>query len=137
MNGSAFLDTNVLIYATLPPDRRSNIARELLSERNVVNVQVLNEFANVARRKLRRSWPDVAQALAAIRLLCLPPRPLTVATHEAALTIAGRLGYHLYDALIIAAALEAGCVTLYSEDLQHGQIIDRRLTIRNPFARPR
>jgi predicted nucleic acid-binding protein len=134
MNGSAFLDTNVLIYATLPPDRRSNIARELLSERNVVSVQVLNEFANVARRKLRRSWPDVAQALAAIRLLCLPPRPLTVATHEAALSIADRLDYQFYDALIIAAALEAGCVTLYSEDLQHGQIIDRRLTIRNPFA---
>jgi predicted nucleic acid-binding protein len=57
--------------------------------------------------------------------------------HEAALSIAARLHYQLYDAMIIAAALEAGCVTLYSEDLQHGQVIERRLTIRNPFARQR
>lgn len=137
MTGRAFLDTNVLIYATLSPDPRSDLARDLLSERNVISVQVLNEFANVARGKLRRSWPDVVQALTAIRTLCLPPRPLTVAMHEAALSIAARLNYQLYDAMIIAAALEAGCATLYSEDLQHGQIIDRRLTIRNPFAPPR
>jgi predicted nucleic acid-binding protein len=137
MTGRAFLDTNVLVYATLAPDFRSDLARELLSQRHVISVQVLNEFANVARGKLRRSWPDVVQALSAIRILCLPPRPLTVAMHEAALSIAARLHYQLYDAMIIAAALEAGCVTLYSEDLQHGQVIERRLTIRNPFARQR
>jgi predicted nucleic acid-binding protein len=136
MTSRAFLDTNVLIYATLSSDPRSNIARDLLSQRSVISVQVLNEFANVARRKLRRSWPDVIQALTAIRTLCLPPRPLTVATHETALSIASRRGYQLYDALIIAAALEADCATLYSEDLQDGQIIGKRLTIRNPFAVP-
>ncbi len=134
MNGRGFLDTNVLIYSTLTSDPRSNVARDLLSRRNIISVQVLNEFASVARRKLHRAWPDVVRALTAIRALCPTPHPITVAAHESALAIASRRGYQLYDALIIATALEAGCATLYSEDLQDGQIIDRRLTIRNPFA---
>lgn len=96
-------------------------------------MQVLNEFANVARRKLRRPWPEVLQALVAIRALCPAPRPITAATHEAALALAERMGYALYDALILAAALEAGCETVLTEDMRDGQVIDGRLTIRNPF----
>ena len=88
----------------------------------------------VARRKLRRPWPEIHQALAAIRACCPPPRPLTLATHEAALGLAERYGFQVYDALIVAAALEAGCGTLFSEDMQDGQLIEGRLTIRNPFA---
>jgi predicted nucleic acid-binding protein len=76
-----------------------------------------------------------SRALAAIRVLCPPPLPITAATHEAALVIAGHTGYAIYDALIIASALEAGCGTLLSEDLQDGQLIDGRLTVRNPFAK--
>ena len=128
-----FLDTNVLIYAALQPDPRSDAARALLRDGGVVSVQVLNEFANVARRKLRRSWPEVRQALAAVRALCPAPRPLTAATHEAALALAERTGYAVYDALILASALEAGCDIVCSEDLQDGQVVDGRLTIRNPF----
>ena len=128
-----FLDTNVLVYAALQPDPRSDAARALLRDGGVISVQVLNEFANVARRKLRRPWPEVLQALAAVRALCPAPWPLTVATHEAALALAERTGYALYDALILASALEAGCDTLFSEDLQDGQVIDGRLTVRNPF----
>lgn len=128
-----FLDTNVLLYAALQPDRRSEAARALLRGGAVVSVQVLNEFADVARRKLRQPWPEVCRALAAIRALCPAPLPLTAATHEAALAIAQRSGYGLYDALILAAALEAACDTLYSEDMQHGQMIEGRLTIRDPF----
>jgi predicted nucleic acid-binding protein len=59
---------------------------------------------------------------------------MTAETHDAALRLAMRHGFHIYDALIIAAALEAGCSTLYSEDMPSGQVIDGRLTIRNPFA---
>jgi hypothetical protein len=66
---------------------------------------------------------------------CPSPLPITAATHEAALVIAGRTVYAIYDALIIASALEAGCGTLLSEDLQDGQLIDGRLTVRNPFAK--
>lgn len=133
MSADAFLDTNLLIYAALQPDPRSERARALLAQGGTVSVQVLNEFANVARRKLRRPWPEVAQALASIRALCPPPLAITLATHEAALGIAGRLGYRLYDSLIIASALEAGCGTLFSEDMQDGRAIEGRLTIRNPF----
>jgi len=128
-----FLDTNVLVYAALQPDPRSDTARALLRAGGVVSVQVLNEFANVARRKLRRPWPEVQRALAAVRALCPPPRPLTAATHEAALALAERTGYAVCDALILASALEANCDTVCSEDLQDGQVIDGRLTIRNPF----
>ena len=128
-----FFDTNVLVYAALQPDPRSDAARALLRGGGVVSVQVLNEFANVARRKLRRTWPEVQQALAAVRALCPAPRPITTATHEAALALAERTGYAVYDALILASALEAGCDTVCSEDMQDGQVIEGRLTIRNPF----
>jgi predicted nucleic acid-binding protein len=133
LSGGAFFDTNVLIYAALQPDPRSDRARALLAQGGAVSVQVLNEFANVARRKLRKPWPEVAQALTAVRALCPPPLPVTLATHEAALGIAARFGYRIYDSLIIASALEAACATLYSKDMQDGQAIEGRLTIRNPF----
>ena len=128
-----FLDTNVLVYAALQPDPRSDAACALLRGGGVVSVQVLNEFANVARRKLRRPWPEVRRALAAVRALCPAPWPITTATHEAALALAERTGYALYDALVLASALEAGCDILCSEDMQDGQVIDGSLTIRNPF----
>ena len=135
MTGQVFLDTNILVYAALQPDPRSDTARGLLAQRGMISVQVLNEFAHVANRKLRRSWPEIVRALGAIRVLCPPPLPITAVTHEAALAIAGRTGYAIYDALIIASALEAGCATLLSEDLQDGQLIDGRLTVRNPFGK--
>lgn len=134
MRDVAFFDTNLLVYAALQPDPRSERARGLLARGGTVSVQVLNEFANVARRKLRKPWTEVAQALSDIRAFCPPPLPITLATHEAALGIAGRLGYGFYDSLVIASALEAGCVRLYSEDMQDGQVIEGTLTIRNPFA---
>jgi predicted nucleic acid-binding protein len=81
------------------------------------------------------SWTEVAEALGAIRVLCPAPLPITVEMHEAALRVAEAYGYGIYDALVIAAALEVGCETLYSEDLHDGQTIDGQVTIRNPFAR--
>jgi predicted nucleic acid-binding protein len=98
-------------------------------------VQVLNEFVSVARRKISMSWNDVTEALHAFRVLCPSPLPITAETHDAAVKIAARRGYNIYDALLIASPLEAGCATLYSEDLQDGQTIDGILTIRNPFAK--
>jgi predicted nucleic acid-binding protein len=133
MTGLFFLDTNILVYAALQPDLRSETARGLLARRGVISVQVLNEFANVASRKLRRSWPEIQQAVDAIRILCTPVSAVSVATHEAAVGIAGRTGYQFFDALIIASAIEAGCDTLFSEDMQNGRVIDGRLTIRDPF----
>jgi len=72
-------------------------------------------------------------ALAALRALCPAPLPLTLATHEAALTLATRYGFAFYDALMAASALEAGCATLLSADMQDGQVIEGRLMMCNPF----
>ena len=133
MNDKPFLDTNILIYGIGRSDLRTPTAEALLSAGGVVSVQVLNELTSVARRKLGMSWDEVAETLAAIRILCPSPLPVTIETHEAALRIAAQYGYHIYDALVAASALAAKCTTLYSEDFQDGQVIDGRLTIRNPF----
>ena len=134
MHDKAFFDTNLLIYAAIVEDSRSLRAEELLAAGGTISVQVLNEFVSVARRKLRRSWTDVKAALWRIRVLCPDPISLTIDTHEDAVRIAERYGFQIYDALIVAAALDAKCDVLYSEDLQDGQKIEGRLTVRNPFA---
>ncbi len=133
MSGPVFLDTNVLVYAALQSDQRSDAARVLLARGGMISVQVLNEFTNVASRKLRRPWLEIARAVEAICFLCPPPLPLTLATHHTARRIAEGTGFAFYDALIVASALDAKCGILYSEDLQDGQVIDGRLTVRNPF----
>lgn len=135
MPAKAFFDTNVLIYAVAADDSRNAQAEELLAPGGVLSVQILNEFVSVARRKILMSWSEVREALEAFKVLCPSPLPVTMETHEAALSIAEIHGYNIYDALVVAAALEAGCSTLYSEDLHDGQTIDGQLTIRNPFAR--
>lgn len=135
MNDKAFFDTNVLVYVIGQTDERTSLSEALIAGGGVVSVQVLNELVAVARRKLGMTWEDIGEAVAAIRTLCPSPVSLTIETHEAALRIAEQYGYHIYDALVVASALEAGCATLYSEDLQDGQVIDGRLTIRNPYSR--
>ena len=132
MPADVFFDTTVLVYILKEGDKKSAVADQLLAGGGVLSVQVLNEFANVARRKLGMSWKDTEEALANIRDLCSPPSPLTVETHAAALKIAKRYGFHIYDSLILASALENRCGILYSEDLQHGQKIES-LTVQNPF----
>jgi predicted nucleic acid-binding protein len=133
MNDKGFFDTNVLVYIVGQEDERTAVAEALVGGGGVLSVQVLNELAAVARRKLGLTWDEVGEALAAIRVLCPSPVALTIETHEAGLRIAAQYQFHIYDALVAAAALEAGCTTLYSEDLQDGQVIDGCLTIRNPF----
>ena len=134
MSARSFLDTNILIYATQADDPRAARAAELLAEGGVISVQVLNEFASTARRKLKRSWPEIRTALDLVRTLCPDIRPIDAATHDDALTLAEADDFSLYDALIVAAALQASCTTLWSEDMQDGRLVAGRLTIRNPFV---
>jgi predicted nucleic acid-binding protein len=133
VSDTVFLDSNILIYAALQPDERSKAARALLIDGGQISVQVLNEFANVARRKLKRSWPEIMTVLADMRIVFPNPVPLTAATHDVALVLAARYGFTFYDALIVASALQAGCNTSLSEDMQDGLLVEMRLTIRNPF----
>ena len=136
MPASPFLDTNVLLYSVAEHELRTEVAEALLVTGGVISVQVLNEFVATARRKLAMSWDEISEAASAIRALCPTPLAITVETHDNALKLAQRYGFHFYDALVIASALGADCETLYTEDMQDGQVIDDRLTIRNPFKPP-
>lgn len=127
-----FLDSNVLVYA-FTDDPRAEAAQQLLERRCSISVQGLNEFANVARRKLGKSWPEIRADVAAIRVLCPVVVAIDLDTHEAGLRLAERHDFAIFDALIIAAALKAGSHTLWSEDMQDGMLIDGRLRIANPF----
>ena len=128
-----FVDTNVLLYLLSGDEAKADRAEALLAGRIVISVQVLNEFLNVTRRKMGLPWVEVEQALADV-LRFADVRPLTLATHRQGVALAKRYQLSVYDAMIAAAALEAGCTTLASEDFSHGQRFDGRLTIRNPFA---
>jgi predicted nucleic acid-binding protein len=79
------------------------------------------------------SGEEIREVLTPIRAVC-EIEPLTVEAHDLGLQIAQGYGLSFYDAMIVASALRAGCSTLYSEDLQDGQVIEKQLTIRNPFA---
>ena len=128
-----FVDTNVLLYLLSQDAAKADCAEALLAGRIVISVQVLNEFANVARRKLAFAWIKIEQALFDIRRFA-EVRPLTLGTHEHGIVLAKRYQLSVYDAMIAAAALEAGCTTLASEDFSAGQRLEGRLVIRNPFA---
>jgi predicted nucleic acid-binding protein len=132
----AFLDTNVLIYAVLSDDPRCPTAERLLAAGGAISVQVLNEFANVARGKLKWPWRDIEAMLALVRSRSGRVRDISLSTHEAALALARDHSLAFYDALIVAAALEAGCDTLFTEDMQHSRKFGG-LIIVNPFLERR
>jgi len=132
MPGRAFLDTNILVYAFSLNDSRKRVAENLIVRGGTVGIQTLNEFVNVERNKLGESWRTVLYWLRIIEKLCPPPIPITPATHNLGLRIAQASGYHIYDSLMLAAALDASCTIFYSEDMHDGQAIEN-LTIRNPF----
>lgn len=127
-----FFDTNILVYS-LEDDTKGLRAHALLGQGGVIGVQSLNEFANVARRKLRYDWAQIDSALNAIRDLCPLIVPLTDTIHRDGLRVAERYRLSIYDSMIVAAALSAGCDRLWSEDLHPGLVIDARLEVANPF----
>jgi predicted nucleic acid-binding protein len=131
--GEDFFDTNVVLYLLSADPAKADRAEELLAIGGTISVQVLNEFVAVASRKLRMSWIEIREVLAQVRAVCAV-EPVTIETHERALRLAERYGISIYDALIVSAALLANCKTLHSEDMQDGQVIERQLTIRNPFT---
>jgi predicted nucleic acid-binding protein len=127
-----FVDTNVLLYLLSADAAKADRAEAVLAARVIVSVQVLNEFVNVARRKFALEWMELTQILADIRRFA-EVRDLSVDTHDRGLALAQRYQLNIYDAMIAASALNAGCTTLMSEDFQGGQVFDRRLRVHNPF----
>lgn len=129
---SAFLDSNVLLYALGDEEPKRQRARDLLAAVPTISTQVVNECSHVLRRKA--GWPP-AQVAAELTLIIGLIRLVEVRMEEvrAAWSLAERYGFGHFDSLILATALAAGCTTLYTEDLQPGQVIDGRLTLVNPF----
>jgi predicted nucleic acid-binding protein len=127
-----FLDTNILLYLASDQSGKADRAERLVADGGTISVQVLNEIANVARRKMRMSWTETHGFLEMLRGL-LPVVPVTVETHETGIALAERYGFSIYDAMIAASAHLSGCDKLWSEDMQHGMAVDDRLQIVNPF----
>lgn len=134
----AFVDTNVLIY-WVDDSARADVVEHLLAQQAVISVQVLNEFANVLRRKRAMALPDV-EALCTTLIDTCDVLDLSVRTHQTALTLMARYKLSVYDANIVAAAALSGCAVLYTEDMQDGLNIKlpgsasaHALVIRNPF----
>jgi predicted nucleic acid-binding protein len=126
-----FFDTNVFVYLFVGDPIKADIAEALIQHGGIISVQVLNEFISVTRGKYRFSWDKVEESLTAIRDEC-DVIPLDLAIHQQALELCQETNLSIYDGLIVAAALTAGCDTLYSEDMNHGQKIGS-LKIINPF----
>ncbi|MBH5371683.1 PIN domain-containing protein [Bradyrhizobium glycinis] len=127
-----FFDTNVLFYLVSSDAAKADRAEQALSGGGVISVQVLNELANVIRRKTQLSWQQTHNFLDSLRGL-LTIYPVTLDTHDTGLGLAERYGMQTYDAMIAASALHAGCETLLSEDFQHGMVLKEGLRITNPF----
>lgn len=135
-----FFDTNILAYAFTRqvPDKRQRalqlVERGLNSGRGVISFQVAQEFLNLCQRKFTPPMTyNEAQIFLEEILLPLCRVFPSITLLGSALQVKDRYKFHFYDALIVAAALEAGCERLYSEDLQHGQAIGS-LRVENPFA---
>ena len=128
-----FIDTNIVIYSLSQDDKKQDKALALLANKPVISIQVLNETANIMRRKLGFDVPVIRVVINRISQECSSLQSITLTTINRALDIVERYGFSHYDSLVIASALQADCTTLYSEDMQHGQNIDNRLIIINPF----
>ncbi|WP_234683811.1 PIN domain-containing protein [Bradyrhizobium monzae] len=131
MKGS-FFDTNVVVYLLSGDSAKADVVEQALSQGGTISVQVLNEVANVSRRKMQWSWKETNTFLSLLRSL-LTVDPITVEVHDTGLRLAERYGIPVYDAMIAASALHAGCDTLLSEDFQHGLVLKEGLRISNPF----
>jgi predicted nucleic acid-binding protein len=132
MPGS-FFDTDILVYLASGDTGKADRAEEVLASGGTISIQVLNELTNVARRKMRLSWDDTRRLLATVRGV-VSVVPLGIETHETGLDLAERYGLSTYDAMIAASAALHDCDTLWSEDMQHGLLIDGRVRIANPFG---
>ena len=131
--GEVFFDTNILLYVLSSDESKADRAEEVIAHGGIVSVQVLNEFANVAIRKLGMTWVEVHDFLSHFRAVC-SVIPNTVEVHERGLLLAERYGFSVYDSMMLASALLGNCTVLYSEDMQNGRRIDGQLTLRNPFV---
>lgn len=126
-----FFDTDIVLYL-LDDGPKADIAAGLLANGGAISVQVLNEALVNCIRKAGMSWQEAGNFLGGLRQLC-EVIDLSARIHDVGLALGERYGFSVYDAMIVSATLTGGCERLYTEDLQHGQLIEGRLRIVNPF----
>lgn len=129
-----FLDTNIIIYAYSNSElHKADKANALLfEETSLISLQVINEFSNICLKKLRLDGLAVISAIQEITR-ATNVVGFSLSTQLQALQLCHQHSFSYYDALIVATALENGCITLYSEDMQHNQLVENQLRIVNPF----
>jgi len=132
MPAKVFIDTNIVIYALGPASDKASVVAPLLVGRPTISTQVLTEVTNVVSKRLAMPFAEIRRLLTKLEALC-QVELINAKTIHSGLDVMERYRFSWFDSLIIAAALEAGCETLFTEDLQHGQVIENRLTIFNPF----
>ena len=138
MKDRIFIDTNVLVYIHLfdeeSQDKRKvlqNLLHRRIDAELIINVQVINEFYNVLLRK--NIEDNVIQEKIHSQLEICSASELSLKTVFSAWKLREKYKYSYWDSLILASALENSCSILYSEDMQHGQVIEDNLKIINPF----
>lgn len=129
----AFVDTNVAVYALGRDSDKKARAKQILDDAPIASSQVINEAISVLMGKQRFAREEAYEVADAVMKL-VAVAPVTANTVRDAMTVGLRYGLSHWDSLIVAAALATGCDTLYSEDMQDGQVFEDRLTVRNPFA---
>ena len=134
MKDKTFLDTNILIYGYSVTEPEKQKVAESIAEpgKSFISTQVLQEFSNIMHKKFELDWHEIILAISEIsesyKIFINQPE-----TIRSACIIAKKYQYSFYDSLIISAALEVNCKILYTEDLQHNQLIEKKLRIINPF----
>lgn len=132
MRDKLFVDTNVLLYLLSDDEHKKSSAKDILLTYPLISTQVINEFSNVCIRKFKLPADQLLKALNGIERFTTITQP-TISTTRKAIHLQSRYQLQYYDSLIIATALENGCDILYSEDMQHGLVIDGQLKVVNPF----
>jgi predicted nucleic acid-binding protein len=136
MPDKKFLDTNILLYSYSEDEAdKQSVALQLLEEYDadvIISKQVINELTNILFKKFKLSSNEVENVLLELDTV-IPIVDFDISTQIKAVRIKDKYNLQFYDSLIIATALENKCTILYSEDMQHNQIIDGKLTIINPF----
>jgi predicted nucleic acid-binding protein len=135
-DSNAFIDSNILIYAysITEPDKRQT-ARDTIDKYNsILSTQVINEFSNNCLKKLNKTHNEIIAAIQEIARN-FPITQITIPIIVKALHLQERYQFSYFDCIMLASALEHNCTYIFSEDMQHGQVVENTLTIMNPFIK--
>ena len=135
MNDNVFIDTNILVYtySNDEPSKKEIACNLILSNNTFISTQVIQELINTITRKFKYQYSDALNAITE----CCNNSNLFTNNHSTiiqACNIAERYKFSFYDSLILSAALDSNCSIIYTEDMNDGQVINDKLTIKNPFA---